>query len=233
MDIFLAVVLGLVLLLLFEAVFLPHRLIRLLAKALPGIVWHGRGDAPLVALTLDDGPDPVYTPQILNILSRERIPATFFLVGERVRRYPEVVSQICAQGHEIGNHSDSWARTLSLSLDVFDADLKKAERTLSGLPGSARFFRPAGVWIRPSQLRLLRKFGYACVLGSAYAHDPARPPAGYIARTIVRALRPGAIIVVHDSGGDRSATVEALPAILKGAQAKGLSFVRLSTLLKS
>jgi peptidoglycan-N-acetylglucosamine deacetylase len=204
----------------------PQPIVRLLRSAFPHLIWEMPSREPEVAITFDDGPDPVYTPKVLAILREHGVPATFFLVGERVRRYPELLRKIRQEGHAVGNHSDSWQRTVQLSDQEFERSLLRAESSL-GLEGAPKLFRPAGGFLRQSQFRLLRRHGYCAVLGSAFAFDPYRPPSRYISWAITRALKPGAIVVLHDSGGDRTNTVEALPSILAYARAAGYRFVRL------
>ena len=205
----------------------PQAIVRVLRILFPNIVWVFRTHERVVAITFDDGPDPMFTPKVLEILRRYKITATFFLVGERVRRFPELLQQIHGDGHDVGNHSDSWRRTIPLSPNEFERDLLRAEKSLC-LCNPPKLFRPAGGMIRAGQLHLLRKHHYSVVLGSAYAFDPYRPPRKYIEWAITRALKPGAIIVLHDSGGDRSNSVAALPAIIENAQAAGYRFVKLS-----
>jgi peptidoglycan/xylan/chitin deacetylase (PgdA/CDA1 family) len=184
-----------------------------------------------VALTFDDGPDPLYTPQVLDILDRHRVRATFFLIGENARGHPELVRRIRARGHEVGNHTDTNGRTVLMSMSRFRDSLLRAEAALALPEGGPKLFRPGGGWIRPAQLDLAMERGYTCVLGSAQAYDPRRPPTGYIRWAIARNLRPGAIVVLHDAGGDRSNTVAALPGILEAGRSRGLRFVTVSDLL--
>lgn len=209
----------------------PAGVVGLLARATPRIVWRVETWAPLVALTFDDGPDPVYTPQVLDILARHDARATFFLIGANARRHPEVVARIRGLGHEVGNHTDGRGTTALLSMRRFSDSLLKAEATLGLMDAQPKLFRPGGGWIRPAQLDLAVRRGYTCVLGSAQAYDPRRPPAAYIRWVIGRNLRPGAIVVLHDAGGDRSNTVAALPGILEAGRAKGLRFVTVSDLM--
>lgn len=215
----------------------PQVLVRLLQMAFPAVIWEMRTAERAIAITFDDGPDPLFTPKVLEILREHGIQATFFLVGERVRRFPELLRQIREEGHEVGNHSDSWHRTIQLSDEAFEGDLLRAEHSLGlgkeslgsgSREGGPKLFRPAGGMIRGSQLRLLRKHGYCVVLGSAFAFDPYRPPRRYIEWAIGRGLRRGAILVLHDSGGERTNTVEALPAILDRAHRAGYRIVKLS-----
>jgi peptidoglycan/xylan/chitin deacetylase (PgdA/CDA1 family) len=229
----------------------PLWMVRAFEWASPAIVWRVETSQPVAALTFDDGPDPVNTPQVLEILARHNVRATFFLVGEHARQHPELVARIRAAGHEIGNHTDSLGTTFFMSGERFEASLLRAEQSL-GLDISAaqhsaadsaaaeasaqtwprrKLLRPAGGTIRASQRALARRHGYTIVLGSSYAWDPAQPPAGYIRWAISKNLEPGAIAVLHDAKGDRANTVAALDGILADARAKGLRWVTLSELL--
>lgn len=211
----------------------PTGIVGSLARATPRIVWKVETWAPLAALSFDDGPDPVYTPQILDILARHEARATFFLIGENARRHPELVGRIRAMGHEVGNHTDSPDRTVLMSMPRFSDSLLRAEAALGLMDARPKLFRPGGGWIRPAQLDLAVQRGYTCVLGSAYAYDPKRPPAAYIRWAVAKNLGPGAIVVLHDAGGDRSNTVAALPGILDAGRAKGLRFVTVSELMSA
>jgi peptidoglycan/xylan/chitin deacetylase (PgdA/CDA1 family) len=211
--------------------FWPGAVLPMLEKSMPGCVWRGDPQINAVALTFDDGPDPVYTPQVLEILDRWNIKAAFFLVGERARLFPDLVEEIRQRGHEIGNHTDSWDRTIGVGATRIERDLLEAHRTLA-LGSGPKYFRPAGGMLRPSHLKVLKKHGYTCVLASAIPFDSYRPPAGWIKALVNRSLRPGAIVVLHDSGGDRSRTVAALPGIIEEAHERGLAIVTLSELLK-
>lgn len=206
----------------------PHYLVSILRFFQPAATWDFPEAGSRVALTFDDGPDPAFTPQVLAILARERIPATFFLIGERARSFSQIVAEIRAGGHEIGNHSWSGRATFFVPESEFSGDLLRTERILELPPGPVKWFRPASGWVRVWQIRAAERLGYTCVLGSSYAFDPYRPPAGAIALLIRRTLRPGGVIVLHDGGGDRSSTVAALPEIIRDARGRGLRFSRLS-----
>jgi peptidoglycan/xylan/chitin deacetylase (PgdA/CDA1 family) len=120
-----------------------------------------------------------------------------------------------------------------MSMSRFRDSLLRAEAALALPEGEPKLLRPGGGWIRPDQLDLAVERGYTCVLGSAQAYDPRRPPAAYIRWVIGRNLAPGAIVVLHDAGGNRSNTVAALPAILDAGRSRGLRFVTVSELMKS
>ncbi len=209
----------------------PAALAEVLSRAFPRILWRVNTRQPLVAVTFDDGPDAVYMPQVLEILARHNAHATFFLVAEHARQRPELVEQIRRAGHEVGNHTGTMHTTFFVGEAKFQDDLLHAETTLAMGNSEPKFFRPAGGLIRPAQLQWVRRNGYTCVLGSAYAFDPYRPPAGYIRWVIGKNIKRGVIVVLHDSGGNRSNTVSALEAILETGESRGLRWVTLSELL--
>jgi peptidoglycan/xylan/chitin deacetylase (PgdA/CDA1 family) len=121
----------------------PLRVLGVLERLTPNIVYRVRTELPLVALSFDDGPHAAFTPQVLEILKRYEAKATFFLIGERALRNPEVVAQIRAEGHEIGNHYiKNWA-TLGHSNEEFLNNLEKTERVI-GAGKKLELFRPPG-----------------------------------------------------------------------------------------
>jgi peptidoglycan/xylan/chitin deacetylase (PgdA/CDA1 family) len=198
----------------------------------PNLVWRVETDRPLVALSFDDGPDPGYTPQVLELLGRHRAKATFFLIGERAARHPEIVRQIRDAGHEVGNHYFINGATLRHSDRDFVGYLDRTE-SATGISASPKLFRPPGGVAWPHQLRLARERGYLCVLGSAYPHDPAHPPSWYITWLVTKNLRPGTIVILHDGIPDPRRSIEALGPILAAGKDKGLQFVSIGTLLDS
>jgi peptidoglycan-N-acetylglucosamine deacetylase len=208
----------------------PMVLLTVLEAFTPNVVWRVRTGRPLVALTFDDGPDPVHTPRMLSILEEHGATATFFLIGERALRHPELVGRIKAAGHEVGNHYFMDRSTLTHSEAEFASYLGRTEKAI-GLTGSRKLFRPPGGVAWPRQLRLARERGYLCVLGSAYPHDPAHPPVGYIRWLVEKNLAPGAIVILHDGISDPSRGIEALPGILATGRARGFRFVSVGGLL--
>jgi len=196
----------------------------------PRIVYRVETGRPLVALSFDDGPHPIYTPQVLDVLERHQAKATFFLIGERALRHPDLVARIRRSGHEIGNHYFTNGSTLGHSETKFLDYLERTERALS-LGGPLKLFRPPGGVAWPGQLERARERGYLCVLGSAYPHDPAHPPVWYIRWLAVKNLAPGAIVILHDGIADATRSVAALPDILSAGRYRGLSFVSIGSLM--
>lgn len=229
----------------------PVWVVDALAAAFPAIVWKAETERPEVAITFDDGPHPVFTPQVLDILKQHNARATFFLVGQHARRYPELVERIRAEGHEIANHTDTRRNTVRMDMESFVRSLEAAEATLelgsdqapsagsdrapmsSGPVPRLKLFRPAGAWIRPSQLAAAQERGYTVVLGSAYGWDGrTAPPPGYMRWVISKNLDPGAVVVMHDFGRRANHSIAALDGILTAGEAKGLRWVTLSELLQ-
>jgi len=139
-----------------------------LERLTPKIVYRVRTHLPLVALSFDDGPHPTFTPQVLEILERQDVKATFFLIGERVLRHADILARIKAGGHEVGNHYVRNAPTLGHSDTEFVRNLEQTERALGGTEG-LKFFRPPGGAAWSTQIKLARERGYTCVLGCALA----------------------------------------------------------------
>ena len=201
------------------------------AEALaPNVLWRVKTARPLVGLTFDDGPDPTYTPHVLDILDTHGAKATFFVIGERAARHPEILERMRRSGHEIGNHYFINGATLGHSDEDFVRYLERTE-AVARINPSRKLFRPPGGVAWPRQLSLARARGYTTVLGSAYPHDPAHPPVGYINWLVAKNLRPGAIVILHDGIADPTRTIDALPAILFAGRAKGLQFVTVGALL--
>jgi peptidoglycan/xylan/chitin deacetylase (PgdA/CDA1 family) len=190
----------------------------------------GRGLARReVALTFDDGPWPVQTRQVIQILRRFHVPATFFMVGYLTERYPEIVRMVDRAGMQIGNHS--WDHPLEPPL----ADLGRRHmveeigRTSHGLfelGVRTRLFRPPGGSYDSAVVEESRRQGMRVVTWSVDTKDwSERPSAHQIVRRVLRAVRPGSIVLMHDGGGDQGATIRALPRIIRGIRRMGLRLV--------
>ena len=186
-----------------------------------------------VALTFDDGPSP-YTAQVLDVLRRNHVRATFFLCGENAERYPELVRRIRAEGHQIGNHTYSHPYLYLMSEARIASEIDRTQDILQKITGARpTLFRPPfGVrWF--SLWSLLRERGLTMVMWSDRGYDGQLDSAG-IAKTTLEQLAPGAIILLHDgfethlpAEVDRAATVRALPAIISGVRKAGYTFARL------
>jgi peptidoglycan/xylan/chitin deacetylase (PgdA/CDA1 family) len=210
----------------------PLTILPLLERLTPNLTYRVRTSRPLAALSFDDGPHPIFTPQVLDILQRHNAQATFFLIGERALRHPELVARIKAAGHEVGNHYFTDGSLLHHSDADFINLLEQTERAIGTAP-APKLFRPPGGVARSRQLRLAQAKGYECVLGSAYPHDPMHPPVWYIRWLVEKNLAPGTIVILHDGIANPRRTIRALPQILAAAHRKGLHVVSISTLKAS
>lgn len=194
-----------------------------------------------LALTFDDGPDPRYTPQILDILQKAGVKATFFIIGNNAEKHPELVRRIFAAGHDIGNHTYTHPNIADVSLTQLRLEVSATERLLESVLGrQTHLFRsPYGEDSEPEtedQVRpmdALSNQGYVFVGMSIDPSDWMQPGVDAIVNEIVSqaASGEGNVILLHDSGGDRSQTVAALPRIIETLQAKGYHFVTVSELL--
>jgi peptidoglycan-N-acetylglucosamine deacetylase len=209
----------------------PLSALSVIERFTPNIIYRVRTDRPVVALSFDDGPHPIFTLEVLEILRRHDAKATFFLIGERAERHSEVVSQIKAAEHEVGNHYFRNGATLGHSDADFVDYLEQTEKAI-GIVAGPKLFRPPGGVAWPKQLRHARARGYKCVLGCAYPHDPMHPPVWYITWLIEKNLVPGAIVILHDGISDPSRSIRALPHILTVGRKRGLRFVSIGALMR-
>ncbi len=203
------------------------------AELLGKVYWHGpRGDHQ-VALTFDDGPNPPYTEQVLEILRENRIHATFFLIGRNVDTYPALTRRILREGHAIGTHTYDHPDYMALR----ETPRHIAAQIKGGVEANIRatgerpvLFRPPLGFRNPFYFRAARAEHLIVVEWSCRAFDTKDPGSGEIQRRILAGVRDGAIILLHDGtdtrhGGDRSQTVAALQPIIDELRRKGYRFV--------
>ena len=205
----------------------------------PTLYHQGAGGEHQVAITFDDGPDPKWTPKILDILKAANVKATFFLVGVNAERYPGLVRRIVNEGHEIGNHTYYHSNLALCWPEHIRLELNATQLLLETITGrSTTLFRPPyDADSSPTQLtdltplKIAEDLNYLVVLESIDPQDWARPGADVIVQRVKKQRHDGSIILLHDAGGDRSQTVEALPRILEWLHTRGDTVVPVSTLL--
>ena len=196
----------------------------------PPYVDNGPRTENAVALTFDDGPSD-FTPQVLDILRRERVRATFFVVGEQIAGREELLRRELDQGGVIGNHTFTHINTagagpeVSQQLDDASAAIKKATNFVPCL------FRPPSGAKSPQSIALVKSKGMQAVGWDVDTSDYQRPPSSTIVRRVLSGAQAGSIVLMHDGGGERDQTVQALPQIIKGLRAKGYRFVTVDQLL--
>ena len=184
-----------------------------------------------IALTFDDGPGP-YTPEILAILQRERAPATFFQVGILERWFNASTTAIAADGDVIGDHTEVHASMSKLSRSAQEAQLLEQASAVERYGASfPRLFRPPyGLW-NATTLALLHRYWMLMVLWTVDTNDYRRPGVPAIVDAAVDGARPGAIILLHDAGGDRAETVAALPKVIAALRRRHYKLVTVPRLL--
>lgn len=219
------------------ALLLLHALLPALHLATPALCRLPRRcrEANQVALTFDDGPVEPYTRQILDILRAHQAPATFFVIGENARAYPELVRRMAAEGHAVGNHTAGHTVLLGRRPAEVLAEVEEGaqaiEEILGRRPRWLRFpkgYRPLG-WTR----RLARQ-GWQLAFWTFPIYDVQNPPPAELVRRVLSRVRAGDIILMHDgfsrhtrSVRDRSSLVAALPEIVKGLKERNLSLITL------
>ena len=213
------------------------------------VAQYGASDK-LIAITFDDGPDPKYTPRMLDILKAEHAPATFFLIGIEAEKYPDLTQRIFDEGHEVGNHTFTHPDISAISPAMMNLEINLTERLFASKLGvKPLFFRPpysidqdpeTEDEVKP--LEFTQDAGYTTVGSKLDPHDWQVSPhrtAEQITADVLDHLPPcqpgdqrcGNILLLHDGGGNREESVRALPMIIRGARARGYRFVLVSELL--
>lgn len=183
----------------------------------------------MVALTFDDGPWDG-TDQLLNILRRLRVKASFFVIGRQIAGRESTLRRMRREGHVIGNHSWSHPMLTALPADRVREELLWTQSQIQKASGyEPCLMRPPYGALSDVVMPSLK--GFRPVLWDVDAADWERPPAELIAERSLAGARPGSIILLHDGGGDRSQTIAAVPKIVKGLRRRGLSPVTLTKLL--
>lgn len=197
-----------------------------------------------VALTFDDGPDPQWTPQILDILKRENVPASFFIIGENGQANPQLVKRIVAEGHDLGNHSFTHPNLGEIPGKLTELELNATQRLIESLTGHSTYLFRAPYFgdaepqtadeVEPAAIA--NKLGYIIVGLRVDPDDWARPGADEIVRRTQAGLtnpnpdERGQVVLLHDGGGDRAQTVAALPRLIHELRAQGYQFTTVSQL---
>ena len=173
------------------------------------IVDTARGGGRMVSLTFDDGPNPIDTLRLLTVLRRHRIAAVFFLCGEQVEAHPEVVRRIVADGHRLGNHSMHHDDMTTWSPERIEADLRETNEAIRRAVPQARirYFRaPYGAWGASPEVAAalgMQPLGWRLAVG-----DWEPPGTDELVRRLRDGVTPGAVVLMHDGGGDRSQSVD-------------------------
>ncbi|OBQ30652.1 MAG: polysaccharide deacetylase [Aphanizomenon flos-aquae MDT14a] len=186
----------------------------------------------VIALTFDDGPWPNTTAKVLDILKKNRIKSTFFVVGQNVKNYPDLTKQIVADGHIIANHTwHHWYHQMNAQAAAYEvANTTDIIYQTTGVRTS--LFRPPGGIMNNGVAAYAKNNKYAVIMWSADSMDYSRPAVPRLMNNIFREAKPGGIVLMHDGGGDRSNTVKALPEIISRFRKQGYEFVTVPELLE-
>ncbi|MGX4600654.1 polysaccharide deacetylase family protein [Faecalimicrobium sp. JNUCC 81] len=197
-------------------------------------VRNGSRDKKLIALTFDDGPHPKETNQVLDVLKKYDVKATFFIAGKHANWYTDPLIRANKEGHEIGNHTFSHPDISNLSSSQIEEEILKCEETLMKHIGKkTTLFRPPfGSYNEKSLSEIAKKLGYKIVLWTTVdAKDWKNPPPSQISDTIVNNVKNGDIVLLHDYATDN--TVEALDLLIPKMIEKGFKFVTVSELINN
>jgi peptidoglycan-N-acetylglucosamine deacetylase len=204
-----------------------------------GTVYRIKSQKNKIAITFDDGPSPIWTPQILDELKKANVKATFFMVGHHVQKYPDVAKRVAEEGHDIGNHGFAHSVVLYYTPAEIEEEIKYTEHVIRQVTGyTTKIFRPPKAWITWSLKEKIRSMGYETVLWSLNSKDWVAFDHKMMVRYLIRHVKGGDILLFHDSGnvlshegGDRSQTVKALPILISALRQKGYEIVSLEELM--
>jgi peptidoglycan/xylan/chitin deacetylase (PgdA/CDA1 family) len=187
----------------------------------------------VIALTIDDGPWPKTTAEMLDILKLNNVKATFFWVGSALQENPEIAKRVVAEGHAIGNHTwHHWYRKMDEA--TAKSEIEKTNELIYKTTGvKTSFFRPPGGYLNNGLAAYAKSQKNSVVMWSVTSAD-TDPRAKYqvFVKNVIRDAKPGAIVLMHDGGGNRERTVKALPAIVSGLKQQGYRFVTVPELLE-
>lgn len=205
-----------------------------------GTIYHAGVEGKAIALTFDDGPSPVWTPQVLDALKKAGVRATFFMIGEYVEKYPEIAKRVIREGHEIGNHSYDHHVLVYYTMDELEREILAAQGAIKRVTGiKTTYFRPPKAWLTAAEKKKIKEMGYKIILWTLNSKDWVTFDDKYIIRYLMRRIRPGDIILFHDGGGvfstqggNRTETVNTIPRLVEKLKDRGYRCVTVSELLK-
>ncbi len=197
-----------------------HTTAKVLGGVQGGLLYRGNSRTALSALTFDDAPHPMYEPLLLDLLRRNGVHATFFVIGRNARAYPYFVRDMTAQGHEVGNHTYHHVRLPPLPVAEATQEMVLASQVIQGITGKpVRYFRPPGGDYTPATLRAAENLGLTTVFWTDDPGDFQNPGVDVLTERYTRTLRRGGIVLLHDNAPEM---LQALPALLQIAEDRNI-----------
>ena len=199
---------------------------------IPSCTWRKVGQEKVIYLTFDDGPHPEITTWVIDELKKHQIKATFFCVGDNLKKHPETAKQLLTEGHQIGNHTmhhiKGWKhKNVDYLKDIEDCDteIRKIHEQMNYEKAQPRLFRPPYGQIKPSQIKLLREKGYEIIQWSDLSCDYDKHlNCEKSLSALVKNAKPGSIVVFHDSEKAENQLKQILPSYLEAMLAEGFTF---------
>lgn len=199
---------------------------------IPSCTWRKVGQEKVIYLTFDDGPHPEITTWVIDELKKHQIKATFFCVGDNLKKHPETAKQLLTEGHQIGNHTmhhiKGWKhKNIDYLKDIEDCDteIRKIHEQMNDEKAQPRLFRPPYGQIKPSQIKLLREKGYEIIQWSDLSCDYDKHlNCEKSLSALVKNAKPGSIVVFHDSEKAENQLKQILPSYLEAMLAEGFTF---------
>ena len=199
---------------------------------IPSCTWRKVGQEKVIYLTFDDGPHPEITAWVIDELKKHQIKATFFCVGDNLKKHPETAKQLLTEGHQIGNHTmhhiKGWKhKNVDYIKDIEDCDteIRKIHEQMNDEKAQPRLFRPPYGQIKPSQIKLLRAKGYEIIQWSDLSCDYDKHlNCEKSLSALVKNAKPGSIVVFHDSEKAENQLKQILPSYLEAMLAEGFTF---------
>ncbi len=194
---------------------------------LPKYVWSLKTNEKILYLTFDDGPTPQVTPEVLEILQHYNAKATFFCIGKNAKAHPQIVDQLIAEGHAVGNHTHDHLNGWNVDTQHYIKNTQKAATSLD-----TKLFRPPYGRIQSKQAKQLRKLGFHIVMWDVLSYDwEAHISKERVLKNVISKSGPGSIIVFHDSAKAATNMLYSLPKLLAYFTEKGYEFRKLDVLL--
>lgn len=194
----------------------------------PGLTWRKRAGKKLLYLTFDDGPIPEATPEVLQILKEKGVKASFFCVGDNIRKYPDIFLQLIEEGHVVGNHTFNHLNGWRNSLDQYVENVSLCTEIMKSFNIKSSLFRPPYGKIKRNQLSALNKKNYKIIMWDVLSGDfDHKIDHEECLRQTIKATTDGSIIIFHDSIKSIEKVRQVLPAYIDHFHSKGFSFVPL------